>query len=44
MIVPAGKEIPAAVEATVDRMISGDVLGVEDEARAMSGGWREVHP
>ena len=40
-IVPAGRESPASIEAVVDRMIFGDVLGPEDEARAMSGGWRE---
>jgi hypothetical protein len=44
MIVPAGKDTPAAIEAIVDGMILGDVLGADDEARVMSGGWRGVHP
>jgi surface antigen len=44
MIVPAGKETPAPVEAIVDAMISGDVLGMDDEVRLMTGGWRQTHP
>jgi hypothetical protein len=44
MIVPAGKETLAPVEAVVDGMISRDVLSVEDEARVMNGGWHGAHP
>jgi surface antigen len=43
MILPAGKETLAPVDEVVDRMISGDVLGLDDEARVMNGGWRRVH-
>jgi hypothetical protein len=43
-IAPAGLETLAPIEAVVNRMISGDVLGVDDEARVMNGGWREVPP
>jgi len=43
-IAPAGRETLAPVDAVVSQMISGDVLGVEDEARVMNDGWREVRP
>jgi anti-sigma factor RsiW len=38
-IVPAGKDGVASVEATVDRLISGNVLGGDEEAALMKGGW-----
>jgi hypothetical protein len=44
MIVPAGKEALQPIEAVVDRIISGDVLGVDEEAQVMSSGWRRVRP
>ena len=39
-IVPAGKATQVAIDATVDRMIFGDVLGPEDEARVIGGHWQ----
>lgn len=43
-VLPAGKEDLAPIEAVVDGLISGDVLGPDDEARAMSSGWRQAPP
>jgi hypothetical protein len=43
-IIPAGKESSQAVDAVVDRLISGDVLGQADEASAISGGWGGAKP
>ena len=43
-IVPAGKESSQAIDATVDRLISGDVLGPLDEDRIMKNGWRGAKP
>ncbi|MBS0237163.1 MAG: hypothetical protein JSR89_01920 [Proteobacteria bacterium] len=39
-VLPAGKTDLAPVEAIVDGLISGDVLGPDDETRAISSGWR----
>jgi surface antigen len=41
-VVPAGKADLTPVEAIVDGLISGDVLGPDDEARAINGGWRQA--
>jgi hypothetical protein len=38
-IVPAGKDGVAAVEATVDRLITGNVLGGDEETALMQRGW-----
>ncbi|MEQ1672706.1 MAG: hypothetical protein ABL893_17785 [Hyphomicrobium sp.] len=38
-IKPAGKKTPAKIEAAVDRLISGDVLSTDVEARLLKGGW-----
>lgn len=43
-IIPAGKESSQAVDAVVDRLISGDVLGQVDEASAIGGGWGGAKP
>lgn len=43
-ITPAGKEGVAAVDAAVDRLISGDVLGVDDEAQLIRRGWSGLQP
>lgn len=43
VVSPAGKEDLAPIEAVVDRLISGDVLGPDDEARAISSGWRRAN-
>ena len=43
-IVVAGKEGPATVEAVVDRLISGNVLGVDEEAALVNGGWSAAKP
>lgn len=40
-VLPAGKTDLTPVEAIVDGLISGDVLGPDDEARAINSGW---HP
>ncbi|MEQ1577492.1 MAG: hypothetical protein ABL894_07555 [Hyphomicrobium sp.] len=39
-IVPAGKSSSASIDALVDRMIAGDVMGIEEEAGLMERGWR----
>lgn len=39
-IVVAGSDNPASVEAAIDKLISGDVLSVEDEAAALQRNWR----
>ena len=43
-IVPAGKDSVAAIDAAVDRMISGDVLGAEAEAKVITNGWHGATP
>ncbi len=43
-IVTAGKSDLPAVEATVDQLISGDVLSAGDEAALMHSGWKDVQP
>jgi hypothetical protein len=43
-ITPAGKDGVASVDAAVDRLISGDVLGLEDEAQLIRGGWSRLRP
>lgn len=39
-IQPAGKASSAAIDALVDGMISGDVLGLDDETRVIKNEWR----
>lgn len=41
-IVPAGQDSAAAVDAIVERLIEGDVLGPADETGIMGNGWRSV--
>lgn len=43
-IVPAEKVSSATVDAIVDRIISGDVLGLEDEAAVMKNNWQATNP
>lgn len=43
-IVPAGHEGAGEIEALVDRLISGDVLGPEAEERLIEGGWAKRGP
>ena len=43
-IKPAGKEGVEAVEAAVNRLISGDVLGNDQEAELMRQGWKAAAP
>jgi anti-sigma factor RsiW len=40
----AGKSVVEPVEKTVSRLISGDVLGNDQEAALMQGGWKSVSP
>ena len=44
MIVPAGKDGAAEIEALVDGMISGDVLGGAEEMKLIDGGWASPAP
>lgn len=41
-ITPAGKVSAASVDAVVDRMIAGDVLGLQDEASVMENNWKAI--
>lgn len=42
-IVPAGHETPKELDALVDEMISGDVLGAGAESDAIRNGWHKAH-
>jgi hypothetical protein len=41
-IVPAGRESSAAVDAMVDKIIGGDVMGTDAETAAIKEGWRKM--
>jgi hypothetical protein len=43
-VLPAGREDREPIESVVDGLISGDVLGPDDEVRVMSNGWRRAKP
>lgn len=43
-IVPAGRDGAPEIEALVDRLIAGDVFGLEDEKRVIDGGWTKPSP
>lgn len=43
-IVPAGRKSSEAIDAVVDQLIAGDVLGLDDEEKAITGGWESNKP
>ena len=43
-IVPSEKVSSATVDAIVDQIISGDVLGLQDEAAVMKNHWQKTNP
>ena len=43
-IVVAGKGGSAAIDAIVDKLISGNVFGAEEEAALLKGGWTSAKP